>query len=280
MPALSSPDGAPRRPSRFRTRYRFRLRRALPALVLLLALSVLAGGVWLRVLDRVDAGAARRRPPAATARRVRSCSRVAGPGLQLHRPGGAGPVGERPAARPRLRGDQHRQRPAHRHPGRARRRRGPVRAEGRQAGRPGAPAGAGREALPGRPGGRRGRPGARAGVQAAGHRGRAGQGPAGAGGWPGGPGSGSDDAWPADGGRRPRSGPPGGSSDPGRRAGGRMRGRARGLAADGGWPGGLVAAAAGSAGRRPWRASWPAWTCRSGRCATCGSSCRGRAAAG
>jgi hypothetical protein len=34
-----------------------RLRRALPALVLLLGLSVLAGGVWLRVLDRVDAGA-------------------------------------------------------------------------------------------------------------------------------------------------------------------------------------------------------------------------------
>jgi hypothetical protein len=34
-----------------------RLRRALPALVLLPGLSVLAGGVWLRVLDRVDAGA-------------------------------------------------------------------------------------------------------------------------------------------------------------------------------------------------------------------------------
>jgi LytR cell envelope-related transcriptional attenuator len=55
--ALSPPDGAPRRPSRFRRRYHVRLRRALPALVLLLALSVLAGGVWLRVLDRVDAGA-------------------------------------------------------------------------------------------------------------------------------------------------------------------------------------------------------------------------------
>jgi hypothetical protein len=55
--ALSPPDGAPRRPSRFRPRYRVRLRRALPALVLLLALSVLAGGVWLRVLERVDAGA-------------------------------------------------------------------------------------------------------------------------------------------------------------------------------------------------------------------------------
>lgn len=57
MAALSPPDGAPRRPSRFRPRYRTRLRRALPALVLLLGLSVLAGGVWLRVLDRVDAGA-------------------------------------------------------------------------------------------------------------------------------------------------------------------------------------------------------------------------------
>ncbi len=57
MGALSHPDGAPRRPSRFRPRYRTRLRRALPGLVLLLALSLLAGGVWLRVLDRVDAGA-------------------------------------------------------------------------------------------------------------------------------------------------------------------------------------------------------------------------------
>lgn len=57
MAALSSPDGAPRRPSRVRPRHRFRLRRALPALVLLLGLSVLAGGVWLKVLDQVDAGA-------------------------------------------------------------------------------------------------------------------------------------------------------------------------------------------------------------------------------
>jgi hypothetical protein len=55
--ALSPPDGAPRRPSRSRPRSQIRLRRALPALVLLLGLSVLAGGVWLRVLDRVDAGA-------------------------------------------------------------------------------------------------------------------------------------------------------------------------------------------------------------------------------
>lgn len=44
-------------PSRLR-QSRFRLRRALPALVLLLGLSLLAGGVWLRVLDRVNAGAA------------------------------------------------------------------------------------------------------------------------------------------------------------------------------------------------------------------------------
>lgn len=58
MGALSSPGGASRRPPRFRPRYRFRLRRALPALVLLLGLSVLAGGVWLRVLDRVDAAGA------------------------------------------------------------------------------------------------------------------------------------------------------------------------------------------------------------------------------
>lgn len=40
-----------------RARYTVRLRRALPALALLLALSVVAGMVWLRVLDRVDAGA-------------------------------------------------------------------------------------------------------------------------------------------------------------------------------------------------------------------------------
>ena len=57
MAALSPPDGRPRRPSRSRRRHRFRLRRALPALVLLLGLSVLAGWVWLRVLDRVDAAA-------------------------------------------------------------------------------------------------------------------------------------------------------------------------------------------------------------------------------
>lgn len=57
MAALSSPGGARRRPSRSRRRHRARLRRALPALVLLLGLSVLAGGVWLRVLDRMNAGA-------------------------------------------------------------------------------------------------------------------------------------------------------------------------------------------------------------------------------
>lgn len=54
MGALSSPGGASKPP---RARYRYRLRRALPALVLLLGLSALAGAVWLRVLDRVDAGA-------------------------------------------------------------------------------------------------------------------------------------------------------------------------------------------------------------------------------
>lgn len=52
MAALRSPGGASRLP-----RARYRRRRALPALVLLLGLSVLAGVVWLRVLDRVDAGA-------------------------------------------------------------------------------------------------------------------------------------------------------------------------------------------------------------------------------
>jgi hypothetical protein len=40
-----------------RARYTMRLRRALPALCLLLGLSVLAGLTWLQVLDRVDAGA-------------------------------------------------------------------------------------------------------------------------------------------------------------------------------------------------------------------------------
>jgi hypothetical protein len=52
------PRRRPRRGPRFRPRYRLRLRRAIPALVMILALCVLAGGVWLRVLDRVDAGAA------------------------------------------------------------------------------------------------------------------------------------------------------------------------------------------------------------------------------
>ncbi|CAA9273326.1 MAG: hypothetical protein AVDCRST_MAG41-3038 [uncultured Corynebacteriales bacterium] len=41
-----------------RARYTMRLRRALPALCLLLGLAVLAGMTWLRVLDRVEAGAA------------------------------------------------------------------------------------------------------------------------------------------------------------------------------------------------------------------------------
>ena len=48
---FQGPDAPPR------ARYTVRLRRALPALTLLLALSVVAGLVWLRVLDRVDAGA-------------------------------------------------------------------------------------------------------------------------------------------------------------------------------------------------------------------------------
>lgn len=48
---FQGPDAPPR------ARYTVRLRRALPALALLLALSAVAGMVWLRVLDRVDAGA-------------------------------------------------------------------------------------------------------------------------------------------------------------------------------------------------------------------------------
>jgi len=40
-----------------RARYAVRLRRALPGLCLLLGLAVLAGVTWLRVLERVDAGA-------------------------------------------------------------------------------------------------------------------------------------------------------------------------------------------------------------------------------
>lgn len=48
---FQGPDTPPR------ARYTMRLRRALPALALLLGLSVVAGMVWLRVLDRVDAGA-------------------------------------------------------------------------------------------------------------------------------------------------------------------------------------------------------------------------------
>lgn len=48
---FQGPDAPPR------ARYTMRLRRALPALALLLGLSVVAGMVWLRVLERVDAGA-------------------------------------------------------------------------------------------------------------------------------------------------------------------------------------------------------------------------------
>ena len=179
MGALSHPDGAPRRPSRFRPRYRTRLRRALPALVLLLALSLLAGGVWLRVLDRVDAGASTAAAGCASAgtaavRRiqVRVYNSTVREGLarsvadQLR---GRGFVVITTANDPLV--DIRDVRVA------AEVRYGPA---GRQAGRAGPPAGAGGEAVPGRPGGRRRRPRPRPGVQAAGHRGRAGQGPAGA----------------------------------------------------------------------------------------------------
>jgi len=47
---FQSPNAPPR------ARYSMRLRRAVPALTLLLALAVAAGMVWLRVLDRVDGG--------------------------------------------------------------------------------------------------------------------------------------------------------------------------------------------------------------------------------
>ena len=40
-----------------RAHYRMRLRRAIPGLCLLLGLAVLAGVTWLRVLERVEAGA-------------------------------------------------------------------------------------------------------------------------------------------------------------------------------------------------------------------------------
>lgn len=53
---MTASESRPRLP---RPRYRMRLRRAIPALVLLLGLSVFAGSVWLRVLDRVDAAEAR-----------------------------------------------------------------------------------------------------------------------------------------------------------------------------------------------------------------------------
>ena len=57
MAALSPLGRVPtRRPPR--PRYRVRFRRAIPAVLMILGLSALAGTVWLRVLDRVDAGAA------------------------------------------------------------------------------------------------------------------------------------------------------------------------------------------------------------------------------
>jgi hypothetical protein len=57
MAALSPLGRVPKRRRR-RPRYPFRFRRAVPALVMILGLCALAGSVWLRVLDRVDAGAA------------------------------------------------------------------------------------------------------------------------------------------------------------------------------------------------------------------------------
>jgi LytR cell envelope-related transcriptional attenuator len=50
-----------------RARYSMRLRRALPALVLLLVLCALAGVTWLKVLDRVQARAAAAACPTAAA---------------------------------------------------------------------------------------------------------------------------------------------------------------------------------------------------------------------
>ena len=58
MAALSPLGRVPKRRPRSRPRYRLRFRRAIPALVMILGLCALAGSVWLRVLDRVDAGAA------------------------------------------------------------------------------------------------------------------------------------------------------------------------------------------------------------------------------
>jgi LytR cell envelope-related transcriptional attenuator len=56
MAALSPLGRVPKRRPR-RPRYPLRFRRAVPALVMILGLCALAGSVWLRVLDRVDAGA-------------------------------------------------------------------------------------------------------------------------------------------------------------------------------------------------------------------------------
>lgn len=50
-----------------RARYSMRLRRALPALVLLLVLCALAGVTWMKVLDRVQARAAAAACPSAAA---------------------------------------------------------------------------------------------------------------------------------------------------------------------------------------------------------------------
>jgi hypothetical protein len=56
MAALNRSGRASERPPH--PRYRARLRRAVPALVMILGLSAVAGVVWLRVLDRVEAGTA------------------------------------------------------------------------------------------------------------------------------------------------------------------------------------------------------------------------------
>src|SRR6185369_16618575 len=103
----------------------------------------------------------------------------AGPRLQRHRPGGAGPQGRGPAGRPRLRDRRDRQRPALRHPAGRGSRRGAVRAGRRPRGGAGAPAGARRDPLQGRQAGPDRRPGAGRPVPPPVHAGRAGPRPAG-----------------------------------------------------------------------------------------------------
>ena len=129
--------------------------------------SGLAGLTWLRVIDRVDDRTTAAACGTATGRELHQDP---GADLQRHRPRRAGQADRRPAGRPRLRDRRHRQRPAGRDPAGRQPRRGAVRAGWRQAGRPGPPAGAGRDALPGRPAGLDRRPGAGREVQPAVHR--------------------------------------------------------------------------------------------------------------